>query len=178
MKNSSSSSSGLVPGPSLRVCPAPFLPLVAEDGGRAQCGAVQAVPSAHGCRRPYRSEQRQPAGLPTASPVSTLVSAAGRHGQPSCCLLLVSTWREGTAAPQEEPKRPTVARFTGRAWPGTDVALPLEAQDCWPPCSALRRATGRGAAIGLCSSPSTPTALCRLGSPAFVSLCLELSCTC
>lgn len=177
MKNSSSSSSGLVPGLALHVCtwdpeapcPAPFLLSATEDGSRAQCGAVQAVPSTHGCRRPYCSEQRQPAVLPTASPVSTLVSAASRHGQPSCCLLLVNTWREGTAALQEEPRR---------AWRGMDVTLPLEAQACWPPCSVLRRVTGRGAVMGLRGGPSTPTALRRLGSPAFVSFCLELSCTC
>lgn len=113
MKNSSSSSSGLVPVLTLGVCkrkpkalcPAPLL-LAAKDKGHVLSGvgrAMPAAPSAGGCRRLRRSlgkrrrGQRPPAGLPTASPVSTLVSAGSRWARLSCSPPLTCACREGTS---------------------------------------------------------------------------------
>lgn len=113
MKNSSSSSSGLAPGLTLGVCkrkpkalcPAPFL-LAAKDEGHVLAGAGRATPgtsSAGGCRRLRRSlgkrrrGQGPPAGLPTASPVSTLVSTGSRGARLSCSPPLTRACREGTS---------------------------------------------------------------------------------
>lgn len=208
IKNSSSSSSARCAGPARGACGGqPGAPCAAallllgsrvpSWAGRAALAPARA-PGDGGCRRLLRralgkwlSGQRPLPGFPTASPVSTLVSAPRCRrlsGRGACSLLPACLRSDGAsqhgraaATPGGEQKglwRSLLACSEARAPPGSDFVLPFRALTSRLLRPALPCFTGRGAGIRSCRIFPLPVLLHCWESPMFVSRVLELFGTC